>query len=249
MQGRKRSRAGFSMIELAIVVAIIGALTAMGVGVFTELLPRYRTRQAAWKFAAAIAQARTMAVRDNVEYRIYLSQYDSSMDKGPNVGEYLMQVGDKSQNSNYWDTLPKEEARYDGCPPAGAWSDGFYGEGTINFSKGSNGAIPDVSLAPWSTIVGPSSTCQDNGDSIVLSPRGWITNPNVDFGTTGYISVDFVNKQAYLRGMSEVYRVSVARTGFARVDYVQASRFSDTSGNAMGVDGSSKQGNTSVAGE
>jgi len=248
MRMGRRNRAGFSLIEVAVAVAVVGVLAALGIGLIYEVLPRYRTRHAALQFASWAAKARTLAVRNNVEYRIYLARYDDSLNTSPNVGAYMVQVGDKSQNSNYWDTLPKETTSYVGCPGSGAWLDNSYSEGTVDLSKGGNANIPDVSIAEWDTISGPSSSCQSNADAIVFSPLGWVTNPNADFGTSGYILVDFVNTEAYRKERSEVYRVSVARSGFARVDYLTASRYGDVSGLPMGVDGTSKENNSSASG-
>lgn len=243
-------RGGFTMVEMAISVAVVGILAALGAGAIVQLLPRYNARRAAWSFASDLARARMLAVRENVEYRIYLSAYDTSLDSGPNMGEYLLQVGDKSQSSNYWDTLPKEEdaVRPVGCPGRDVGFDYHFAQGTITLTDGADDEIPDVSIAPWTSLQGPTSTCQSNEDAIVFSPRGWLTNPNADFGSSGFIEVDFVNKDAYMKGRTEVYRVSVARAGFARVDYITESRYTDTKGNEMGLDSTTKTDNASAGG-
>ncbi len=237
MLKRSGARAGFTLIELLITVSIIGVITAVGWGLVDDLLPRYRARQAALDFAAAVDMARTKAIFDGVEYRIWMVDFDNALGNADmaNYGEYWIQAGNSSAGSSAWDTLP-----VDGN------GDGFQSEGSVVISQGGEDAIPGVSIAQWDTISGPSSS--SSTDCIVFSPRGWVTNQNSDFSDNGYITIEFVNKEAYAKGLTEIYYVRIARGGFARVDFSNSDAYSDVEENGLGLDYSSSTANESSGG-
>ena len=73
-----------------------------------------------------------------------------------------------------------------------------------------------VCLRQWNSLAGPGS---GNGDSIVFSPRGFITNPSSDFSTrSGTIDLTFVNLDSVHRGVVDEVSVRMFRTGAARLE-------------------------------
>lgn len=210
----RASRAGFSLVEMAITVAIIGILSVLGVALMEDTVPGWRTRRAAIQFAEHVNTARMMAIAESVQMRIVLDAYDTDMDAygGLNsVGAYRIQKGDESVGSSAWDTLP---ADMDG-------SDSLTWEGTVNFSEGEESSLTGVSIDNWGTISGVAG----ESNTLTFSPRGWMQNPATDFACDtdddgegdGYICIDFVNKKARAHGRTEVWRVMISRGGIARL--------------------------------
>lgn len=213
---RRRGLRGVTLLEIAIVVAIIGIMAALGGTLLTELLPSWRTRRAAQEFATALNQCRQMAIAQGVEYRVRLGAADAGLDSpGDNVGTYFIERGDAGAGSTTWDTLPWD---MDG---SGAQT----GEGTVDISKGGEDELPGVSIAQWDAIAGVSG-----GDDIVCSPRGWLENPVSDFDGTGYIGITFVNKVARAKGRTDQWTVRVSRGGMVRMEPNGTALVASTSG-------------------
>ena len=90
-----------------IVVAIITILTAVGIGMSSDLVPRFRTRQAARTFAAKVNECRSLAIRSGKECSVWLLAADTSLTNlSSNTGEYWVGMGNKNRNSATWDYLP-----------------------------------------------------------------------------------------------------------------------------------------------
>lgn len=193
----RRSRSGFSLIEMAIVVAIFGILAALSATMVSSWIPTWRTRQAAHRFAADLNYARMSAVKDSVEYRVVITAWDTNLGDAAagSVGAWLVQRGNLAQFSTVWDTLP-----YDGD---GLVSDA---EGTVVISQGGTHAIP------WVSLQQPTVT------TVTFSPRGWLQNGAADFGSDGYLHFDFLNKRRYVEdGGEEVWEILIGRGGVARL--------------------------------
>lgn len=218
---KRRYRRGVTLLEIAIVVAIVGLLAAVGGPMMNDLLPSWRTRRAAKEFAAAINTCRQMAIGQGVQYRVRLAAFDTAPDDdSANVGRYFVERGDRGFGSTSWDILPWD---MDG---SGAQT----GEGTVDFGAGGEDELPQVSLDQWDPISGV------DGDDIVCSPRGWLENPASDFDANGYIRVTFVNKRARLNGEVDDWSVLVSRGGMSRIEPTRG----DTIGAASGTSGSSQ---------
>lgn len=196
-------RHGVSLIEMAIVLAIVGILAALGGSMLTDMLPTWRTRRAAHEFQAALNQCRQLAISQGVEYRVRMAEADADLDgSGPSVGRYFIERGNFGANSTVWDILPWD--------PDG--TDATTGEGTIDLSEGALNALRGVSIAPWNTIAGV------DGDDLVFSPRGWLVNPVSDFNALGYVEITFVNKRARSAGAVDEWTVMVSRGGLVRAE-------------------------------
>lgn len=198
LRSRRLSR-GVSLIEMAIVIAIIGIAAALAGPSLTRSLPMWRTKRAAKEFAAALNTCKQMSIAQDREYRVRLSLFDSDPSgSGDNVGLYYIEAGNLAQDSTTWDILPIDDGGIDTTT----------GEGTVEISQGGEDQLTDVSIEDWGTSAG----------DIVCSPRGWLTNPNTDFDARGYIGVTFLNKEAAQRGVTDQWTVVVSRGGLVRLE-------------------------------
>lgn len=229
-----RQQKGFTIIELLIVVSLISVLAAIGYTQMSVLLPRYRTYQAAKQFAQNVQKIRQEAATDGIEHRIALVDYDPAyLDRtSPTVGEYYIESGNRESRSGSWEYLPTDALQDK--------TDDETGEGMVNIAE----TIPGVSIVPWDALTGPTGGEVSNADCIVVSPRGWLTNPNEDFNGEGYIEVEFINKPALRRGAVEIYQVKLSRSGMVRIDYNDA-LYESVIEYGKGIDDSSRSASTS----
>ena len=231
---RARERKGFTLIELLIVVAIIGILSAAGYSQASVLLPRYRCYEAAREFASNFQLLRQHAATDGIEHRIALISYDTDHLSGDsdNVGTYYLQSGNRDVRTTRWEFLPTDSLD-DG-------TDDETGFGTVDLAA----THPKVSIVPWTSLSGPNYSGSPNTDCIVISPRGWIVNPNGDFDSNGHITVEFINKSALNRSSVEIYQVKISRAGMVRIDY-NDDLYADVEGNPQGIDEESSSSSAS----
>lgn len=220
-------RRGVTLVEIAIVIAIIGILAAIGAGMLTETMPKWRTRRAALDFAAAVNQSRAMAIADSVQYRIHIITTDSDAASGDNEGEYSVEKGDLAAASTAWDVLPVDMSGVDT----------LNGEGYVNIGTGQEDSLPWVSLeTPAAALAGADGYA----DSIVFNPRGQLDNPATDFGcdtngsgATGFICVTFVNTKAAAGGTEDRWIVAISRAGMARMFHGEEEAVGSASGSAI----------------
>ncbi len=204
-------KSGFTLIELAIVIALILIMASFAIWSTSELLPRWRARQAAMSLAAHVQECRAQAVQANRECMVWFIECDGDVDAScsGDGGTWYVAVGDKNLNSTSWDYLPFD-SEADG-------TDDDQSQGLIDIGDKNNAYYArNVGMSYWgASIGGPGS---GNQDRIVFDARGFVRNPASDFDTQGYISVDFYNKAAYDRGNTEYYTLRVTRSGMVRMD-------------------------------
>ncbi|MBM4368129.1 MAG: prepilin-type N-terminal cleavage/methylation domain-containing protein [Deltaproteobacteria bacterium] len=210
-----RSRRGVTLIEIAIVTAIIGILAGIGAGLLTETIPSWRTRRAANEFLAQANAARAMAISDGAEYRIWFETTDADPSaSGAGEGTYWVQKGNAAKESSSWDTLPVE---MDGA-------NSIQGEGYVNIADGEEDELPGVTIQSIDpALAGPAHG--GSPDAIHFGPAGLVLNDGGDFGcditgdggSDGFICVRFVNKEKAQAGDSDVWVVSISRAGMARI--------------------------------
>lgn len=204
----KQCRRTFTLIELAVTLAIIGILTGIGIWVGSGMIPQWRTRAVAQQFASNVQRCRALAVQTNAECRILLVDYDDKIDDidAPNVGEYWIALGNRSNNSTSWDLLPPDVRGKDDS------------QGVINFGEGAEDHMRYVSLANWGNSIGGPNV--GNSNAIVFGPRGFITNPVTDFSGEGYIELLFINKYSRAEERQKRdYFVKITRSGMVRIQY------------------------------
>ncbi len=197
-------RKGFTLLEIAVALAIIGILAAMGWGGMQDQLPRFRMIRAARGLKADLMNLRNLAVQSNRQTRMRLtgSGGQCSAD-GASGGSWEMAIGDRSNNATTWDILPPDEGD----------SDIDQTEGFVDISS-PNAQSGDVCLKSWETLTGPGV---DNHDAIVFSPRGWVVNPGEDFSHSGYMELTLVNQAASRQGVTDEVSVVIYRSGMVRM--------------------------------
>lgn len=197
-------RAGFTLVELAVVLAILVAVAAVGWGTMRSHLPRFRLVRAGKALKSDLMYLRNFAISSSRETRLRLvsSGGDCAGDFDAWGGSWALEVGNRSSASTSWEYLP-QDAVEDG-------SDDDQSEGTVDLGSGAS-ASRQTCLAGWSEISGPGS---NNADAIVFSPRGRLTNPGSDFSEgSGWIVVSLVNQAAARQGLDDSLQIMVNRVG------------------------------------
>lgn len=220
-------RRGFTIIELAIVVAVISAIVAIAYGSMRPQLPRYRMIQLAKGLESDLGRLRMTAINANRETRLVLEGHDPDIDDPASYGgAWRLQAGERSSMSTTWEDFPPDEP--------GAEHD--QSEGPVDFSPTGSRRTKGVGLAEWEEITGSGT---GNANAVVFSPRGWVQNPASDFDAEGYITLRLVNKVALEKGVVDEVHVRIARSGYVRMETTLGT--SQESG-PVGTGGSSTHG-------
>ena len=181
------------------------------------MMPRFRMVKTGKDLRQDLVELGVTAAETGLETRLLLVDADSNW-KDPetrNVGQWKLQVGDKSHGSTSWETFPAD-AMDDG-------TDDEVGLGTVEISAGGQDEALDVSLVPWSGIT---------GDAIVFSPFGSVTNPSSDFGPNGYLELTLINKHALNDDVEDTVVLSIARSGNPTMTSSLGRRDAGTAGTA-----------------
>lgn len=219
----RRRRQGVSLVEMAITVAIVTILAAVGAGMINETLPTWRARQAAYSYAATLNRARTLAVGDGLEYRVIVTHWDEVPGDGEGAGTWLLQRGNRALESTDWDTLPVELATS---------STPLDNEGTFDISPGAPNELPGAAIyqpglnPPIASgpITATATSSSDTGD-IAFLPSGMVSNPAADFicdvdgngAPDGVVCTVFYNDRAWQKGRYEIFTVVTTRAGLVKV--------------------------------
>lgn len=190
-----RRRAGATLVEIAIVVAIFGIMSALAAQAMSGMVPSWRTKQAAQEFMSNVQKARDLAISEGFEYRVRIDTWDTDPSGGDqNIGSYYVERGNSSMGSTSWDILPVDDGVSDD------------GEGTIDFSRGAPNALVWVSLR------------QPDVTTITFDGRGFLQNSASEFDSMGMVSFNFFDKHALVsESRDSAWTVSVSRAGFSRM--------------------------------
>ena len=88
-----RNNSGFTLIELAVVIAIVGVLAGIAVPSFVGWLPKYRLRSSADDIQALVQNARMRAIKENAHVAVLFDPDNDGLD-----GDYIAFV---DVNSNW----------------------------------------------------------------------------------------------------------------------------------------------------
>ncbi len=218
-----RIRSGHSLVELAVVIALLSVLALIGWSSARDQVGAFRLMGAARLFQSDVQGLRALAIAENREARLLLVEADTDMNpEEPQIGMWLLQVGNRSSGSTEWDTLPVD---VDGV------ADG--GQGERSLDVGGAEERPGISVAAWVPLAGPGL---GNADGIVFSPRGFVANPASDF-VDGYITVQVVNKRGNRADDGTFPHVSlrIARGGLAHMETSEGTALADGSVGAGGT--------------
>lgn len=217
-------RQGVSLVEIAIVIAIFGIMSAIAVQSMAGMVPSWRTKRASREFLVNVQKARDLAISEGVEYRVRVDAWDSDPGNGDaSIGAYYLERGNAATSSTTWDILPMDE-------DAVVNDD----EGHIVFTRDTDNQLP------WVSLLEPVQTT-----TIVFNSRGFLENPSTDFDSAGMINFVFFNKRALVvDGQNEWWQVSVSRAGFARL----AGTYTTAIGAGAGTSGTTNYGTSSGSG-
>ena len=95
-----KSKGGFTLVELIIVVVIMGVIAAMAVPSVITFFDNYRLQGAAREVMLTMQLAKMKAISKNLQYKV-----DLTPTGGPAGGTYLLQEGNKSSGSDTWTTI------------------------------------------------------------------------------------------------------------------------------------------------
>ena len=98
MKSCTKRQAGFTLIELMVVVGVIAILATVGGVTFTRQLPHYRLKGDAGTIQRSFMTARTQATSSGLQYAI---EFD--LDTTPQ--KYILQRGNANNGSTSWSPL------------------------------------------------------------------------------------------------------------------------------------------------
>jgi Tfp pilus assembly protein FimT len=98
-RNRMEMSQGFTVLELLIILALMGVISAMSLPAFAQWRQNVRYKDATRNIVYMLREARSRAISINREHRVELD---------PVNGRYRMTQGDSAQDSTNWDTVVQD---------------------------------------------------------------------------------------------------------------------------------------------
>jgi len=156
----RKSRAGFTLIEMLVVMVILGILASLAVPTFSRWYPNYRLRAAAREVYSTFQTARLAAIKEgsattygavtfdtgNKTYRAFI---DTNNDWAPTGTERILKQVTLPDSVDFDDiTLPTDRTRFNN---RGLVDMTGSGDGTVKL-KNDNGREETVTLLPAGSV-------------------------------------------------------------------------------------------------
>jgi prepilin-type N-terminal cleavage/methylation domain-containing protein len=203
----RSGHAGFSLLELLVVLAIVLIAALIGAGTIQPYLPRFRMVSTAKSFRSDVRMLQTLALQTGRQTRLRLVPPSGSCsDPEEWGGGWVMELGDKSVGSTSWDILPPD-ALADG-------TDDDKSQGVFDLGPDGSNPARGICLKEWDTIEGPGA---GNANALVFSARGSLANPVTDF-PDGYIRLTFANQYAAREGIVDEVQVMISAAGWSGLE-------------------------------
>lgn len=179
---KKKENSGFTLIEVMIVIAMIGILSAVAVPRFNAWLPVYRLKSAASDLQSNMQKARGLAIKENMTIPIrfdYTSSpgfyyFDTSGNGAYTAGEFRVDLS--AYNSGVDFGTGNATAKWDG--------NGFSAPPTAVISFGSRGLSNQASVYLQNDT---GAVCYAITTSIAGTAKVRKYNGNLPFNTTNWI--------------------------------------------------------------
>ena len=96
-----KNQAGYSLLEVIVVIVIVGILAAISAPVWKPIFANASQKEAARNIASALRDARAKAISENFEHRI---NFDLA------TGKYDLEIGNRTTGSTTWTSIKSYQA-------------------------------------------------------------------------------------------------------------------------------------------
>lgn len=174
-----RSDSGVTLLELAIVVAIVGIVAMIAVPNLSRFTNKYRLTRVANDYAMSVNLARSQAIAFNRQMRVVHVNPDSNPGDGSRTNRCAWDIQARyidDDGNAYWETIPADgvDGPDDNYSQAGYYDyDNYLGEDSPQY-------VPNISMEASDTLV--------DGHCFEFTTRGSVTNGTSD--CTGFSSED-----------------------------------------------------------
>ncbi len=167
---RKQRRAGFTIMELVLVVSLIVIVGAVSFPTFQSMVGGFRSQAAVDTVRGVWAQARAKAMNDGLPYRFSVVQGKGNYRLAPDVGEFWAGSA-ASATSN--DPNNKPLVIEDALPNTVRFSTPSAAQAgeRVGGSEDTTAPSGSIDVSSWNTVVVflPDGTARDNAELVILT--------------------------------------------------------------------------------